>query len=216
MIYKTYRSFIDWLHGYPKNGLDFYYQHTVNYTYHSDKVVTRIPDLKWYSRKRAEGKAFKLCVGGVYNKKLLPVVDADCERDMLVASAWLDENHVNHAILTSSPDGFWIIIDRPGKWRDIKHWVRCAPGQDVNYVKFSDSRRMCYIRAEMKDDYFVPSMIKESGSETIDEFCESLIKHYESSLVLWLYRHNLYKNGDINLADPSIKNIGLTFDEILA
>jgi len=136
-----------------------------------------MPNYKWYLQQRNLGRIRRSSIGGVYHQQLLPIIDADNEKDMLNTSLWLNENKVKHAILGSSQrsnfpppappnigsqnfgdeyshGGFWIIVDKPGKWRDIEKWLN-IPGQDKNYLSFSKRRKICYLRAEMKVEHFI-------------------------------------------------------------
>ena len=209
-------TLVNWWHGYPEEGLDFYYQRTKPVRYSCTvEVIAKLKSLKWHLQQRANNVEHHLVIGGVYKKKMLPIIDADTERDMLNASLWLGENKVDHTILASSSKGFWIIIDRPGRWRDIRNWIN-IPGQDGNYRSFSMNLKMCYLRAEMKEEYFVPTIIEESGSELVDGFAREVVGHFSSKMVRWLWRMESYRNDKVNLTNPDEFEVGLTLDEVFA
>jgi hypothetical protein len=238
-LYAIYRSLVDWWNPYPEEGLDLYYQQEIHHRYNDETIITRMPSYKWYLQQRNVGSIYRSSIAGVYHKQLLPIIDADNEKDMLNASLWLNENKVKHAILGSSQrssfppppppnegnnevwgdqysnGGFWIIIDRPGKWKDVRKWIN-IPGQDKNYLRFSEHKNMCYLRAEMKVEYFVPVIIQESRSELVDNFANEVVKHFSSKAVHWLWRLESYKQDRVDLTNPNELDIGLTLDEVLA
>jgi len=213
-MWALYRKVVDWWNTYPPEGLDFYYQRTIEYSYHSEEVVTRVPSLKWYLRKRYEGYGYKLTIGSVYHEYLIPVIDADTESCMVSASLWLDENNIKHTIMSSSLSGFWILVDKAGRWKDVECMMH-VPGQDGHFAAFSCARKMCYIRGVMKEDYHVPVLVKESGSELIDGFANELIKHFSSDAVRWLHRLESYKRGDMDFANPNEVDLSINLEKVL-
>ena len=74
---------------------------------------------------------------------------------------------------------------------------------------------MCFLRAEMKEEYFTPEVIKECDSELVMGFCKKLESHFSSDLVRWLYRHAAYKNGNMDVTRPDV-NLSITIDEVLS
>ena len=90
-LYNIWRSLVDWWNPFPEEGLDLYYQQTINYDYSTEQLVTRVPSYKWYLKQRVMGKEYRSCIAAVYHQKFLPIIDADHEKDMLNASLWLKE-----------------------------------------------------------------------------------------------------------------------------
>ena len=142
-MFNTFRR---WWHAYPETGLDLWYQMEDKSGYCPGNVVRKIPrnDYNWYLQKRNLGCEYNSLIRGVYHKRLLPIIDADSEVCMINASLWLKENKIGHAIIASSADKYWMIIDKPcEKWKHVKQYMDVT-GQDNQYLKVSNHFKSCY------------------------------------------------------------------------
>lgn len=214
-IKDIYGAVASWLIRKPPEGLHLYYQRSISREYCNEIRLNRLESLKWYLRKIIDNYNFGLVIGSVYQHQMFPVIDADSESAMVSASMWLQENKADHAIMASSESGFWIIINKPGRrWKDIVHWVQAVPGQDLLYAQFCCNRHMCFIRALMKEEYFIPVLTQESKSDLLNEFCFEIIKHFSSPAIRWTHRRNSYINGTVDLSSPDDVDIGFNLDEV--
>lgn len=148
-----------------------------------------------------------------WKKKHFPVIDCDSTDAVLAATYDLGERGFRYAVIESSNDHFWIIVDFVGSLSKVIKIMEITPGIDSEYVRYCRKRKAIYVRAASTSGR-IPSFlesidpIKNAGiKKWIREFQEL----YESKEMKDVLRVQMLQKAVADkmvaqfLSDPSIK-----------
>ena len=147
-----------------RRGLLFVYEKKHYDNYGGYDVKNHRIKLKNVIKKALNGKNIDyLGIMTKFNKIHYPVIDIDRRQDLNVIVNYLNDRHIPHVVLRSSPNHFWIIIDRGNK--DFKKaneisliLNNCGLG-DAKYQTFSMKRKMFIIRGFYQNILRLPNII---------------------------------------------------------
>ena len=141
---------------------------------------------------------------------IIPMMDIDDEKDLVIATMWLEENGIRYNIIKSGLDSYWLFLDciTKNNARVIK-MVYLAPGVDPDYRGFLRRGKVVAVRGFYRDPYYDPELTSVgTDNEIVCDFCNQVIEHYKSDMLKWLYRYEAYMDGKIDIADPRTGVVG--------
>jgi len=90
------------------------------------------------------------------------VLDLDDIDDMLAAVHWVTtELKVGHALIASSANHFWLVVDFTGSWKEVKYHLETIPGVDDKFRTFGKHRKQLLLRA-------IPKIVTTEGDSYTD------------------------------------------------
>lgn len=216
LTYLAYLFILDKLN--DRNGNLRFYNKLKKSRSYSEITYPYRTTVRSHLRNISKGKNRFLYIESYYRGLHIPFIDLDDEESMIKASFWLKENKTNYSIVSSSEGKYWIFVDTKCKSFDESlRWMKCVPGADKEFLSCTDHINKTLIRADMKEIYYIPTIIEESGSELLDEFINKIIQHLSSKEVKWIHRLDTYHaEGSIDFGSFEPEELDFTFADIIS
>lgn len=202
------------------------------------KTRVRCRNIKKHVLKKLSSLHYPYLIASNYfDGKYWPIVDADDQKSLATAGLWLSENNMEYAVIESSDNHYWIILDRPCRTQSQSILISSlVPGNDREYVNFIKENGTC-VRAHFKlrekygyndklkcsidsdavINWFMPRIVAGEPGSVAYEFAQAIVNHFESDEIKWSARAVMYLSENAELDNPENgEKQGFVLEDMLA